>query len=202
MEKIILASGSPRRRELLAQIGIPFEVRVSKADETIGTAEPGRMVEELSARKAEAVAAGAAKGEVVLGADTIVWQDGAVLGKPRDREDARRMITSLQGGWHSVFTGVTLLELAGSKKGAQPRIRRKVQFHRETRVFVHAMEAEEIEAYLDTGEAFDKAGAYGIQGAFAAFVDRIEGDYDTVVGLPVSAVYQALKKLRKSADKT
>ena len=192
MEKIILASGSPRRRELLEQIGIPFEVKVSEADEAISQADPGRLVEELSYRKAKAVADKEAQG-TVLGADTIVWQDGEVLGKPADRADAHRMIQELQGREHSVFTGVTII-----RKGVPGKSDQKISFHRETKVFVHQMEEEEIEAYLNTGEAFDKAGAYGIQGAFAAYVDRVEGDYQTVVGLPVSAVYQALRNLEKT----
>ncbi len=191
MEKIILASGSPRRRELLEQIGIPFEVRVSEAEETITQTEPGKIVEELSRLKASAVADGLERG-IILGADTIVWQDGQVLGKPADRADAGRMIGELEGRAHSVFTGVTII-----RKGIPGKEDRTVSFHRETKVFVHSMEQDEIEAYLDTGEAFDKAGAYGIQGAFAAYVDRVEGDYQTVVGLPVSAVYQALRELER-----
>lgn len=191
MEKIILASGSPRRRELLEQVQIPFEVHVSEAEETVTQTDPGRIVEELSLKKAGAVAAELGQG-IILGADTIVWQDGEVLGKPKDRGDARRMIRELQGRSHSVFTGVTII-----RKGVPGKKDRILSFHRETVVFVHAMEEDEIEAYLETGEAFDKAGAYGIQGAFAAYVDKIEGDYHTVVGLPVSAVYQALRELER-----
>ena len=194
MEKIILASGSPRRRELLEQIGIPFEVHISEAEETVTQTQPGRIVEELSLKKALAVAEETEQG-IILGADTIVWQDDEVLGKPRDREDAKRMIRELQGRGHSVFTGVTII-----RKGMPGKEDRTISFHRETRVFVHTMEEDEIEAYLETGEAFDKAGAYGIQGAFAAYVDKVEGDYHTVVGLPVSAVYQALRELEKEQN--
>ena len=191
MKEIILASGSPRRRELLEQIHISFEVHVSEAEETVTQTDPGRIVEELSLKKAGAVAAELGQG-IILGADTIVWQDGEVLGKPKDREDARRMIRELQGRSHSVFTGVTII-----RKGVPGKEDRTLSFHRETVVSVHAMEEDEIEDYLETGEAFDKAGAYGIQGAFAAYVDKVEGDYHTVVGLPVSAVYQALRELEK-----
>jgi len=191
MEKIILASGSPRRRELLEQIRIPFEVHVSEAEETVTQTHPGKIVEELSLKKACAVAEEIGQG-IILGADTIVWQDKEVLGKPGDREDARRMIRELQGRSHSVFTGVTII-----RKGVPGKEDRTLSFHRETVVFVHPMEEDEIESYLETGEAFDKAGAYGIQGAFAAYVDKVEGDYHTVVGLPVSAVYQALRELER-----
>ena len=191
MEKIILASGSPRRRELLEQIHIPFEVHVSEAEETVTQTHPGKIVEELSLKKAGAVAEEIKQG-IILGADTIVWQDGEVLGKPKDREDARRMIRELQGRSHSVFTGVTII-----RKGVPGKEDRTLSFHRETVVSVHAMEEDEIEDYLETGEAFDKAGAYGIQGAFAAYVDKVEGDYHTVVGLPVSAVSQALRELER-----
>ena len=169
-------------------MGIPFKVIKSDAPEVITQQEPGLIVEELSFQKARAVADTIGDG-VILGADTIVWQDGQVLGKPADRADAYRMLTSLQGAAHSVFTGVTLLiRRQGQDAG-------KLQFHEETVVHVHEMSAEEIEAYLDTGDPFDKAGSYGIQGPFAVYVDRIEGDYQTVVGLPVAALYQALKTI-------
>ena len=185
MEEIILASGSPRRRELLDLIGVPFRVIKSDAPEVITKTDPGDIVCELSMQKAVAVQeslTGDDRDRIVLGADTIVWCNGAALGKPANRDEARQMLLALQNREHSVFTGVTIL------KGE-----RRDSFFSETKVFVHAMSEQEIEDYLDTGEPFDKAGAYGIQGPFAAFVDRIEGDYQTVVGLPASAVYQHLK---------
>ena len=188
---LILASGSPRRKELLTLLGVPFRVIKSDAPEIITQQEPGRIVEELSWQKARAVADTIDDG-IILGADTIVWQDGQVLGKPEDRQDAYRMLDALQGASHSVFTGVTLL----IRKNGQDAGER--QFFEETIVHVHEMSAKEIEAYLDTGEAFDKAGSYGIQGPFAAYVDRIEGDYQNVVGLPVAALYQALKCLAET----
>ena len=204
MEDIILASGSPRRKELLTLIGVPFRVVKSDAPEVITQTAPGKIVEELSEQKAHAVLMQLEdedRGKTVLGADTIVVLDGEVLGKPKDREDAKRMLLHLQGKAHSVFTGVTLLRLkngpsdsgAASHEAAGEGQIQKLSFFRETKVFVHAMSDAEIEAYLDTGDPFDKAGSYGIQGPFAAFVDGIEGDYQTVVGLPVAAVYQALK---------
>lgn len=211
MREIILASGSPRRKELLEQIGIPFQIQVSSCEERITKKEPEEIVKELSAQKAEAVAKTVDAG-MILGADTIVWLDGKVMGKPRDREDARKMLTALQGKAHSVFTGVTLIQkgcyetdereteeagqnILGERNGEADRRERVFSFAVETRVFVHQMSREEIEGYLDTKDPFDKAGSYGIQGPFAAYVDGIEGDYNNVVGLPVARVYQELKKI-------
>lgn len=186
MKKLILGSGSPRRKELMAQIGLQFEVIVSDADENISETWPDRMVMELSKNKAEAVWNSLdekSKAEsIVIGADTIVYNDGKVLGKPKDEEDAYNMIKSLQDGVHSVYTGVTLY-------GEEV-----VSFFEETKVYVYPMTDEEITGYIATKDPMDKAGAYGIQGLFAAFVKGIEGDYNNVVGLPVARVYQELKK--------
>ena len=194
MKELILASASPRRKQLLEMVGYPFTVAVSDAAEETDKTQPGEIVMDLSYQKARAVAAQTdlKPGTLILGADTIVVQDGEVLGKPLDEADAARMIRMLAGRSHSVFTGVTLLE-AGDGPAGEPFLVRS-RFFRETVVFVHAMSEEEIHAYLLTGEAYDKAGAYGIQGAFGVYVDRIEGDYNNVVGLPVSAVYQALRE--------
>lgn len=188
MKEIILASGSPRRKELLAQIGIAFQVIKSNAEEKITHTIPKEIVKELSCQKAADVAAGISEG-IILGADTIVCLNQEVMGKPKDREDAFQMLNRLQGRSHSVFTGVTLMKKAAD----QETIVRS--FAVETKVHVHTMSKEEIEAYLDTGDSFDKAGSYGIQGPFAAYVDGIEGDYNNVVGLPIAAVYQELKNL-------
>lgn len=186
MKKLILGSGSPRRKELMAQIGLQFEVIVSDADENISETWPDRMVMELSKNKAEAVwnsLDDKSKAEsIVIGADTIVYNDGKVLGKPKDEEDAYNMIKSLQDGVHSVYTGVTLY-------GEEV-----VSFFEETKVYVYPMTDEEITGYIATKDPMDKAGAYGIQGLFAAFVKGIEGDYNNVVGLPVARLYQELKK--------
>ena len=184
MEEIILASASPRRSQLLSLIGVPFQVIVSDADESVEAEQPEEIVMELAYRKAHAVAIlPEAAGKFVLGADTIVWCDGRMLGKPKDAAEAGAMLQVLQGREHSVYTGVALLRDDAVKR-----------FYRQTKVFVHEMSQEEIDAYIATGDPFDKAGAYGIQGPFAAYVDGIEGDYQTVVGLPVSAVYQMLKE--------
>lgn len=188
MRKIILASGSPRRKELLAQIGIPFQVIKSNAEEKITKTVPEEIVKDLSLQKAADVAQQLQEG-IILGADTIVCLDGEIMGKPKDRNDAFQMLERLQGRSHSVFTGVTLMRKI---PGEEMKIR---SFAVETRVKIHEMCREEIEAYLDTGDPFDKAGSYGIQGPFAAYVDGIEGDYNNVVGLPVAAVYQELKRL-------
>ncbi len=193
MEEIILASGSPRRKELLSLIGVPFKVIKSDVEEETTQTDPGLIVEELSGQKAEDVASRIEEG-TVLGADTIVWAEGEVMGKPKDEEDARRMLKILSGKAHSVFTGVTLIHKY--QLNGEPQMH-GLAFHRETKVHVHEMTDAEIDAYIASGEPFDKAGAYGIQGSFMAYVDGIEGDYQTVVGLPVSAVYQALKQLQE-----
>jgi septum formation protein len=185
-KKIILASASPRRKELLEQIGLEFEVIPSRAEEIITKQEPGEVVEELSAQKAADVAMGIEDG-IVIGSDTIVYQDGQILGKPADRDSAWEMLRSIQGSTHSVFTGVTVLVRENNETTASHT------FYRETKVQVYPMTEQETEKYLDTGEPMDKAGAYGIQGKFAAWIESIEGDYNTVVGLPVSALWQVLK---------
>lgn len=186
MKRLILASASPRRRELLAQIGLEFTVIPSHAEEVITKQIPSEVVEELSAQKARDIAASVEEG-IIIGADTVVCQDGKIMGKPKDRADARRMLRQIQGGSHSVFTGVTVLV---KERGSEVC----TTFFKETRVQVYPMTEQETEKYLDTGEPMDKAGAYGIQGRFAAWIEGIEGDYNNVVGLPVAALYQVLKE--------
>lgn len=199
--KIILASASPRRRELLTQIGIAFEVRVSDVEEKVTTTVPCEVVQELSRQKAEAVfdtleaaiAGDAAKSEangglnLVVGADTIVACDGMILGKPKDAEDAVRMLQLLSGRSHQVYTGVTFVYRAEQKKVHT--------FYEATTVHFAPMTEEEIQTYVDTGDALDKAGSYGIQGFCARYITGIDGDYNNVVGLPVCRVYQELKKV-------
>lgn len=187
MEKIILASASPRRKELLEQAGIPFEVVVSDAQEIITQEEPGEVVKELSACKAQAVA-GKYPDHIVLGADTVVVHNGKILGKPKDKEDARKMICGLQGDTHQVYTGVTLISHG-----------KEISFYECADVCVYAMSEAEVEDYLQTQEYADKAGAYGIQGRFAIFIEGIHGDYNAIVGLPIARVYHELKKLDKSS---
>ena len=194
MEKIILASSSPRRRELMAQAGFAFEVLVSEADETIETETPGEMVEVLSERKAAAVAEeikrqGFAEESVLLvGADTMVAIDGKKLGKPKDEKGAEEMLEELSGRTHQVYTGVALFSL---KEGI---IEKKTTFHECTDVTMVSMTEKEIADYVASGDSMDKAGAYGIQGLAAIFISEIKGDYYNVVGLPISRVYHEIEQ--------
>lgn len=180
MEKIILASASPRRKELLEQIGVVFEIEKAEGEEVISTSVPEEAVRELSMQKAKEVA-GKCSGTVVIGADTVVAAEGQILGKPKDRADAVQMLQLLQGKKHQVITGVTVLLKEQQKT---------ICFAEVTDVHVCPMTDAQIAAYVDTGEPMDKAGAYGIQGRFAAYVSGIEGDYNNVVGLPVGRLYQ------------
>lgn len=180
---LILASQSPRRRELFELIGLPFTALVSEADEDIPFEEPGTYVEKLALRKAEAVFAEHPKA-CVVGADTIVWLDGAIIGKPRDEADAYHILRTLSGRTHTVYTGLAVLA---------PNSREVL--HDITKVTFAPLTDEEIWAYIRTGEPMDKAGAYGVQGKGAIFVERVEGCYFTVIGLPVPQLYQALSKL-------
>lgn len=194
--KIILASKSPRRKELLSQVGYTYECVVSEKEENTDAVQPSDVVKELSQQKAEDVCAKIEKeGQMeedclVIGADTIVAKDSEIFGKPKDTEDARRMLSALQGREHSVWTGVTLIYLRDGKK-------KKKVFAEETKVHMYSMSEQEIEEYIRTKEPEDKAGAYAIQGYAAKFIKKIDGDYNNVVGLPVARIYQELKKLTK-----
>ena len=175
---LILASGSPRRAELLRQAGIRFEVSAPDLDETLYAGEaPEAYVRRLAAAKARHVAA-THPGRLVLGADTTVVVDGQVLGKPRDAADAARMLGHLSGRSHVVLTGVCLIGPAG-----ETRIESAV-----TTVEFRPLEDAEIAGYVDSGEPMDKAGAYAIQGGAAGFVTRLDGEYSNVVGLPVTLI--------------
>ena len=189
---IVLASQSPRRRELLGRLGLTFDILPAQGEEQMIGETPDEIVEELSRQKAEEVLGrveAAAEEILVIGADTVVAVDGEILGKPHDREDARRMIRELQDRVHQVYTGVTLL-----RRHPDGTLQRRT-FHEETHVDVYAMSDEEIEAYIDTPEPYDKAGAYGIQGGFGLYIRRIDGDYNNVVGLPAARVYHEIRKL-------
>ena len=188
-KKIILASASPRRRELLTQIGLDFEVVVSETEEKITSTEPAKVVEELSAQKAAAVWEKLAQNRnIVIGADTVVACDGKILGKPMDTENAACMLRMLQGRAHEVYTGVTILyEEDGVKKA--------LTFHEKTTVHFCPMTEEQIREYVATGDPMDKAGSYGMQGICARYIRGIEGDYNNVVGLPAGRVYQELHGL-------
>lgn len=180
---MILASGSPRRKELLTQMGLSFRVLVSDADETVDPGlPPADRVALISRRKADAVARQVGAAPLVIAADTLVALDGAVMGKPHSRDEAVQMLSALQGKTHQVYTGLTL------QRGERS------QTHVEcTAVTFRPMTAAEVEAYADTGEPMDKAGAYGIQGLGGMFVEGIQGDYFNVMGLPICALGTALK---------
>ena len=180
--KIILASQSPRRRELLEQMGLTFRVQVADIDETMNpTADPGEEVGRVSRLKALAVSA--PEDTLVIAADTIVVCGGRILGKPRCRDEAVEMLTLLSGRDHQVMTGFTVRQ--GSR----------CHTHVETsRIHFRPLQPEEIAAYVDSGEPMDKAGAYGIQGKAGLFVSRLEGDYYNVMGLPICALTLCLRQ--------
>lgn len=208
--RLVLASASPRRRELLSQIGLEFTVMPSTKEENAKTTEAGALVQELSRQKAvdiwEQLSGGQGQNPdadqeqiaeetqepnlngkrqpelLVIGADTVVCCEGKILGKPHDREAAAEMLTALQGRSHEVYTGVTLYSQSET-----------VTFFECTQVEFYPMTEVEISEYIDSKEPMDKAGAYGIQGLGARFVKGIRGDYNNVVGLPVGRLYQELK---------
>ena len=185
--KIVLASNSPRRKELLAGLGVDFEVRtLQDIDESYPDTLRGEEIPmHISAKKAEAYRAEMADDEMIITADTIVYDNGKVLGKPRDKEDAVRMLRQLSGHAHEVITGVSILTK-----------NRTVQFASTSKVYFAALTDEEINHYVDTYHPFDKAGAYGIQ-EWIGFVGvtRIEGSYFNVMGLPIQRLYTELKAL-------
>jgi len=184
MYRYILASASPRRSELLGQVGIKFQIIKSDVEEIITNTEPEQVVIELSRQKAEDVYNNLVDKEnvVVIGADTIVYNDNKILGKPKNYEDAFEMLSGLAGKSHYVYTGVSLY-IDGEI----------ISFAEKTRVDIYAMTKNEITEYINTKEPIDKAGAYAIQGLFAAYIKGIEGDYNNVVGLPVGRICQVLK---------
>jgi septum formation protein len=185
--KLILASASPRRAEILRDAGIIFSATPSEVDETPLPGEsPHDHVQRLAAAKAEAVAARSIGPAIVIGADTVVTIDDHIIGKPRSAEDARRTLTKLSGRTHSVLTGVTLIRLPDAER---------ISFVEETLVHFSPLSAEEISQYLATEESYDKAGAYAIQGRAGRYIPRIEGCYFNVVGLPLARVAQELKVL-------
>lgn len=182
--KLILASGSPRRAELLERMGLSFTVQPSNTEEIL---EPGltprQEVMSLSRQKSEAVRATLQEEAVVLSADTVVVLDGHILGKPADEEDAVKMLTALSGRSHLVLTGITVSGPRGTVSDCE-----------ETEVFFRPMSQEEIRRYVATGDPMDKAGAYGIQGYAALFVEKLVGDYYNVMGLPVCKTGLLLRK--------
>ena len=197
--KIILASGSPRRKELLEQAGYTFTIEVSDADEQIQAKNPEHLVEELSRRKAFAVARQHLRGQnpdmdfsgkeplMVIGADTVVALEGQILGKPAEEEDAVRMLQELAGKTHQVYTGVCILSAKGQES----------LFFERTDVTFFPLTQEEIWNYIHEEKPFDKAGSYGIQGKAAVFVEKIQGDFFNVVGFPAARFIRKLRTLEK-----
>ena len=186
---LILASGSPRRRELLDLMGLAYTVETPDVDENY-SGRPAETVMEISRRKAAAVAARHAD-SMIIAADTLVFAEGP-LGKPHTPERAKEMLRSLAGNWHHVYTGITVIN---TRSG---RILRNVD---KTRVHIVPMTEEEIDAYVATGEPLDKAGAYGIQGMGGMFVDRIDGSYSNVVGLPMAMLRTMLAQIGGAGER-
>lgn len=201
MKQIILASASPRRKELLEQMGLTFEICPARGEEQITSEIPEEVVQDLARQKAEEVAAGLLGfGEahrelvtpqdlMVIAADTVVACEGRILGKPSDVEDAATMLRLLSGRTHKVCTGVAVVLVDKERRTGE------TVFCETTEVEVCPLSEEDIECYIATGEPMDKAGAYGIQGRFAVHVRGIRGDYNNVVGFPISAFYQRMKEI-------
>ena len=185
--ELILASASPRRKELLEKIGLPFTVQPAMGEERITQKSPAAVVMELSRQKAEEIAAAQTEDCIIIGADTVVARGEKIMGKPKDAADAKQMLRSIADDCHQVYTGVTLI-----RTGAHPQ---SVTFQEKTDVCLYPISDAELDAYIASGDPMDKAGAYGIQGYFAIYVKRIVGDYYNVVGLPIGRVYQELKRM-------
>ena len=207
--KLVLASGSQRRRELLTMCGYDYEIIVSNADETIDENDPESFVRALSFRKAKDVfdrlfAAGR-RDFAVIGSDTVVafQKDGetkpVIIGKPKDAKDAVRILSMLSGKTHRVFTGVSVIaDIPDENAAAQCSIRKKAEIQSEcsiTEVTFETLSPDEITDYVNSGDPLDKAGSYGIQGPFGMFVREIRGNYFTVIGMPIPVLYKMLKKI-------
>lgn len=189
-KKIILASASPRRKELMQQAGYEFEIQVSHKEEHYISETPEEIVKELALMKATDVAGqNERKDLIVIGADTVVSYRGAILGKPKSKEDAFRMIQGFQGDKHQVYTGVAILSYDAEGK------ENITNYAVKTDVYVNAMTEAEIWNYIESDQVMDKAGSYGIQSGFAIHIEKIEGDYFNVVGLPISSIYEVLKEI-------
>ena len=181
--RLILASQSPRRREMLSLMGYDYEIIVSDADEHVPPCAPDEFVEKLALRKADAVFA-SHRDCCVVGADTVVYLDGQIIGKPEDEADAFRILRMLSGRTHTVYTGVAVLTDT-----------QRIVFHDAAEVTFSPLSDEELRAYISTGEPLDKAGAYGIQGPGSLLVERLEGCYFTVIGMPNPKLYRTLRSV-------
>lgn len=184
----MLASASPRRKELLNQIGIEPEIRPSRLKEITGKRRPDQVVMELSRQKAEDIASESEAGTMVIGADTVVAVGSEILGKPGTPMAAYGMMEKLQGRTHQVYTGVTVLLCQG-----EGRVH-GITFSEKTDVQIYPMTTMEIREYAACGEPLDKAGAYGVQGRFATYIQRINGEYTNVVGLPLGRLYREISR--------
>ena len=185
--KLILASASPRRKELLAKTGLSFDIIPAKGEETITKIIPAEVVMELSLQKAKEIADLQTEDCIVIGADTIVAKGDTIMGKPKDEADAFRMLDMISDDCHQVYTGVTII-----RTGERAEI---ITFAEKTDVYLYPISEKDIRAYIESGDPMDKAGAYGIQGDFAVHVKGIQGDYYNVVGLPIGRVYQELQRM-------
>lgn len=183
MRHIILASASPRRKEILQLADLSFNIMPSDAEEITTKTEPQEVVMELASIKAKDIYERSDKQSMVVGADTVVAYKGQILGKPSDEEDARRMLSMLSGQTHEVYTGVCVIEDGQIKT-----------FYEETKVTFYEISEDEINRYIGTGEPMDKAGSYGIQGKAAVFIKGIEGDYYNVVGFPIARFLHEITK--------
>ena len=197
MYKIILASASPRRKEIMERMGIEYEVLVSDVEEVVEETEPSKMVSALALLKTEAVLSkyrqmeNRADNFIIIGADTMVFYNGQALGKPKDEADAFRMLSQLSGNWHEVITGVSIIINTSNNI-------EKISFAVETKVAMQELTRQQIKDYIATGEPMDKAGSYAIQGQFGIFIREIVGDYYNVVGFPIAKIYEVL--LKKGID--
>lgn len=185
MKKIILASASPRRKELLSTAGLEFEVCVKDVDETVPEGTLPADAAEMTAAKKALASAAEHPDDIVIGADTIVVAGGKILGKPHSKEDAAGMLRMLSGREHTVITGVCIACEGKTEI-----------FHKESKVSFYQLTENEIADYVATGEPMDKAGAYGIQGKGSVLVEKIEGDYFNIVGLPVASTVRAIRKFQ------
>ncbi|HBB28418.1 MAG TPA: septum formation inhibitor Maf [Clostridiales bacterium] len=188
MKKIVLASASPRRKEILEQVGISFDIIPSTSDEVITKDVPKDIVEELAEQKAYEVFSNLSNPSIVIGADTIVVLNNSIMGKPKDEIDAFIMLDNLQNKTHTVYTGVCIYINKNNEV-------KKLLFSEATNVTMYPMSKEQIYDYIATKEPMDKAGAYGIQGKSAIYIKKIDGDYNTVVGLPIARLYTEMLKL-------
>lgn len=184
--KLILASASPRRKEILEQMGLTFQVYPACKEETVTSSEPAEVVKELSFQKAAEVAKKVSESALIIGSDTVVAYQGEIMGKPEDEQAAFRMLKCLQGDVHVVYTGVTVIDTESGDT--------ILNFAEGTKVSMYPMTEEWIRAYIRTGEPMDKAGAYAIQGGCMPYIRGIEGEYSTVVGFPAARFYQELRK--------